>query len=165
MLVEQAHVRLGRGQRAFRREDQGAGHGEEPIAVVHLDRAIFITRLAARPRLRGADEDLHAGAGRADLAVAVELIQDRRCPRLGLAGCRVDAAVQIDPGEGIVRTEHEADALQASSLACSDGLLERTPGRRVGGRSVAALGRTDRALGGFAVALDVGPTHPLGALA
>lgn len=84
--------------------------GEEPTSVVHLDLAVFVSLAATFAGLVRKDEDLHTGARRADLGVAVQAVDDPLGPRLGLAAGRVDALIEVDPAVRIVRREDIAHA-------------------------------------------------------
>ena len=114
--------------------------------------------------LAAPQEDLEARPRGADLGVRRELPQDL----LGPGGDRiagVEAVVQVDAAERVVRREHEPHAVVIVAVAeRPDRLLERRPGARIGGTGLAAGRGVVRHLRGLAIAGLSPPDDPLGSL-
>ena len=85
---------------------------------------------------------MHAGAGRADLAVRREAIDDGPSPWLEFPACRIATAVQVDPHVGIVGGEHVTHAVELPRRVGVAHVVERTPCRAVGRRGVLPVGST-----------------------
>ena len=104
---------------------------------------------------------MQAPAGRRDLRVGGEVIDDLARDAAEIVALLVDAVVQVDTGVGVAFTEDETYAVAAEALRSPHGGVQAAPGCRIGARGELAGVRVDRHLGRFAGALLASPADPL----
>src|SRR5215217_6645922 len=104
---------------------------------------------------------MHAGPGRANLCIGVQLLDNLLGPSLYLSGLRVQAAVQVHAAEVVLWREDEPDTVIAVLSVSAYGLVVSGPGRRVRASSFLASERAVGHLGWLAVALLRAPAQPL----
>ena len=115
------------------------GHSEITRGDVRLDLRLLVADGLARHREKvvrklcwaAAREDLHPGAGRADLGVAVEALHPRFTPLRELADVGETAAVEVHPAQPVAVKHHAATL--ASTLGKRPPVLRVAHIRRLAG--------------------------------
>ncbi|MFC5972081.1 hypothetical protein ACFPYI_12145 [Halomarina salina] len=136
------------------------GHGEKAARLVQF----HVVSAIPAPWERSFHDDVHASPRWADLCIGVQAVDDGPRPRLDRFGCWNPTVVQVDADERVVVGEDEAKT-EIFSTGCCEGIVERTPGRRISRRGEPPCLWVEWNLRRSTVALLLTPADPLVSLA